>query len=181
MNAIRHTRQWKFLVVGVGAAASMALSPLTTPATARADDFTEVFDNVQAAISQGQSQLAAAAADFANSDPAHGLSMAIAGIDNIDIMAQEDAFVGTLDALMGQTPFDNVFGLFPSGLDPATAMAHAEGLISDGQTFFAQALADFGNADYVDGLTYGVGAYNDIFVVAPDLLFLGFADSLLGL
>jgi hypothetical protein len=167
--------------LGVGAMLAVTLSQLATAPTARADDFTEVFDNVQVAISQGQSQLAAAAADFANSDPAHGLAMAIAGIDNIDITIQEDAFVGTLDALMGQTPFDNLFGLFPAGLDPSTAMAEAQGLLSDGQTFFAQALAEFGSADFVDGLAFGVGAYNDILVLAPDFLFLGFADSLLGL
>src|SRR5689334_6971709 len=101
MNTIQQA-QWKFLVVGVGAAASMALTQLATTPTAHADDFTEVFDNVQAAISQGQSQLATAAADFANSDPVHGLAMAITGIDNIDIAAQQDAFAGTLDALMGQ-------------------------------------------------------------------------------
>lgn len=181
MNAIRHPHQWKFLAIGIGTAASIALSQSATAPIARADDFTDVFNNVQFAISQGQSQLANAAADFANSDPVHGLAMAITGIDNIDIAAQQDAFAGTLDALMGQTPFDNVFGLFPVGLDPATAMADAQGLISDGQTFFAQALADFGNADFVDGLTFGVAAYDDIFVIAPDFMFLGFADSLLGL
>ena len=38
-------------------------------------------------------------------------------------------------------------------------MADAQGVISDGQSFFAQALTD----------------------VAPDFLFLGFVDSLLGL
>ena len=181
MNTIHHPHQWRFLVIGVGAAASMALSQFAAAPTARADDFTEVFDNVQTALSQGQNQLATAAADFANSDPAHGLSMAIAGIDNIDITTQEDAFVGTLDALMGQTPFANLFALFPSGIDPATAMADAQGMISDGQSFFAQALTDFGNADFVDGLTFSVGAYNDIFVTAPDFLYLGFVDSLLGL
>lgn len=60
-------------------------------------------------------------------------------------------------------------------------MADAQGVISDGQDIFAQALADYGNADFVDALTFSVGAYNDIFVTAPDFLFLGFVDSLLGL
>nr|ALS91198.1 MetaGeneMark_Unknown Function [uncultured bacterium] len=189
MNAIRHFRHtaihgdhpWKILAINVGAVASIALSQLATASVARADNFTDIFDNVQFAIGQGQGQLGAAAADFANSDPAQGLTMTIAGLDNLGIAAQEDAFVGTVDALAGQTPFDTFFGLFPSGLDPAAAMADAQGVISDGQDIFSQALVYFGNGDFVDGLTFSVGAYNDIFVTAPDFLYLGFVDSLLGL
>ena len=50
MNAPQCAHRCRFLVIGVGALASMALSQLTTAPTARADDFTEVFDNVQFAV-----------------------------------------------------------------------------------------------------------------------------------
>jgi hypothetical protein len=182
-SPIGHPRRLRGAVIGfgAGAAVAVALSQLATAPTARADDFTDVFDNVQFVIGQGQGQLAAAAADFANSEPANGLSMAIAGVDNISVAAQEDAFAGTIDALLGHTPSETFFGLFPSGLDLATAMADAQAAISEGQSIFADALTDFGNADFVDGLALAVDASNDINVLAPDFLLLGFVDSLLGL
>jgi hypothetical protein len=172
-SPIGHARRLRGTVIGFGAGAvvAVALSQLATAPTAHADDFTDVFDNVQFVIGQGQGQLAAAAADFANSEPANGLSMAIAGVDNLGVAAEEDALAGTIDALLGHTPYETSFGLFPSGL--AT--------ISEGHIIFADALTDFGNADFVEGLALAFDASNDINVVAPDLLFLGLVDSLMGL
>jgi len=168
-------------VIGLGAGAVLGVALSATAPTARADNFTEIFDNVQFAISIGQGELATAATDFAQLDLADGLSLAIAGWDDTSLAPQETLVVGTLDALMGHAPAIFEFGLFPPNLDLATAMTDAQATISEGQGIFTDALTAFGNADLVDGLAFSMYAYNDIFVTASQELLLGWTDSLLGL
>lgn len=183
MNVRIDTRDSRGAVIGLAAGAmlAVALSQLATTPTARADNFTEIFDHVQFAIGIGQNELATAASDFAKLDLADGLSLAIAGWDDTSLAPQETLLVGTFDALMGHAPGTFDFGLFPPNLDLATAMTDAQAMISEGQGIFTDALTAFGNADLVDGLDFIMDAYNDIFVSAPQELLLGSVDSLLGL
>lgn len=181
-TGIGHSRL-RGTVIGLSAGAVLAvpLSQLATAPTARADNFTEIFDNVQTIISAGQQDLTTAASAFANADFADALGLSISGSNDLSLFPQEDILVGTIDALLGHSPSVFSNGLFPMDLDLATAMTDAQGVISDGQDEINEALTAFGNADLFDGLTKFVDGFNDLNVIAPDLLFIGSVDSLLGL
>jgi hypothetical protein len=180
-----HGRRLRGTAMGLGAAAgallAVAVGQLATAPVARADDFSDIVEEVQIAIHDGETQLATAAADYANADLADGLSQSVTGWDNLLLDPQEDVFVGTLEASMGHAPTAFGFVDFPAGLDLATAITDAQGIATEGQSIFADALTDFGNADFVSALTLSVDAYNDLLVTAPGLISLGLTDALLGL
>ena len=158
---------------------TVALSQLATAPTARADNFTDIFDHAHTAISAGQQELAEAGLAYINLDPADGLGLSVAGSNDLFIFPQEDIVVGTIDALLGHAPSEFSYGVFPMDLDLSTAMTVAQGVIADGQDEITSAMTSFGNADIFDGLTQFVDGFNDLNVIAPDLLFIGSLDTLL--
>jgi hypothetical protein len=165
--------------IGAGAALAVALSQVAVAPTARADAFSDIVEEVQIVTANGQQDLASAALAFANLDPGDGLGLSISGLNDLFLFPQEDILVGTIDALLGHAPTPFGWGVFPMDLDLSTAMTDAQGVISDGQSEIKDALTAFGNADIFDGLIHFVSGFNDLNVIAPDLLFIGSVDSLL--
>jgi hypothetical protein len=169
------------LAAAAGALLAVAVGQLAIAPVARADDFSDIVEEVQIVIHTGQTELANAAGDYSNFDLADGLSESTAGWDNLLLAPQEDVSVGTIDALLGHAPAIFGFDTIPAGLDLATAITDAQGMAAEGQSIFADAVTHFGNADFIAALELAVNAYNDIFVTAPDFLSIGLTDALLGL
>src|SRR5689334_14008209 len=178
MNAhigIGRSGRWRATVIGLaaGAAVAVALSQFTGAPTAHADAFSDIVEEVQIVTATGQQDLASAALAYANLDPADGLGLSISGSNDLFFFPQEDIVVGTIDALLGHAPTPFGWGLFPMDLDLTTAITDAQGVISDGQDEINEALTALGNADLFDALTKFVNGFNDLNVIAPDLLFIG--------
>jgi hypothetical protein len=176
-----HSRRRNGIALGVAAGAlTAALSQLATAPSARADVYSDILDNVQSVAGVGQSELSLAALDFSQMDFGYGLSLSIAGADNAGLAPQEDLLVETIDALTGNPLRFYDFGYF-APTDLTTAIADAQGVISDGQVYLGSALSDFGSGDFVDGLAQYIAALNDMFVTAPQEVFIGAADTFLGI
>jgi hypothetical protein len=128
----------------------------------------------------GESELSLAALDFSQMDYGYGLSLSIAGADNTGLAPEEDLFMETIDALTGNPLQSYDFG-FVAPTDLTTALADVQGVISDGQVYLGSSLTDFGGGDFVDGLAQYIAAFNDIFVTAPQEVFIGATDTFLGI
>ena len=180
---VNHLRRRRGSAFGLGAAAgalvAMALSQLADAPCAHADDWTDIVDHVQMAMSIGQDEISAAGTSLLQNDFGDAMIQAVVGWDNFSLASQQDLFVQSIEALAGSPLTDYGFGLFPMDVDLSTAVADAQGLLSDGQDEFNLALSNFGGGDFILGLAEAVTAY-DAFIAAPQEVFVGWVDTLLG-
>jgi hypothetical protein len=142
------------MLIGVAAAAGAfgvaAMMSAATAPTARADDFTDVINSVDADYTAGQGLFSAAFTDFGSSDVNGGLAAFLSGVDSDLVSAPDNLYVGSLDLLAN----DPVAGPFAIDLPPeasfASGLSEAESLLTTGQSYFTDAATDLSSGDYAD-------------------------------
>jgi hypothetical protein len=148
-------------------AAAMAGSP-----TARADDLTDISNDVQASITAGEADYSAAGTDFSTAgDTNEGLIALVAGFDNTFVSPADYILVGLTGEATG-TDISSIAGDF---LVPDTAPVTAAGetalaatQVTDGDANLAEAATLFSSADYTSAALYATyGAYQ-AFIDAPE-------------
>jgi hypothetical protein len=154
-------------------AAAMAGSP-----TARADDFTDILSNIQAADTAGAGDFSAAATDFSTPGGTDaGLYALAAGFDNIFVAPADYALVGTVDGLTG-TPDTGVSTDFfttdtPDATDLTSAgqQALASADFSSATTDFSDAATYLSGGDFADATLYAAYAsFLDVYGVEAEFL-----------
>jgi hypothetical protein len=152
-------------------AAAMAGSP-----TARADDLTDISNDVQASITAGEADYSAAGTDFSTAgDTNEGLIALVAGFDNTFLSPADYILVG----LTGEATGTNISGIAGDFLVPDTAPVTAAGetalaatQVTDGDANLAEAATLLSSGEYASAALYATyGAYQ-AFIDAPqaDLL-----------
>jgi hypothetical protein len=169
-------------LIGVAAAAGAfgvaAMMSAATAPTARADDFTDVINSVDADYAAGQVDFTTAFTDFSSNDLALGLAALINGSNDDALSAPDNFLIGTVELLTNESVTGSIPWSFGVPADFSAALAETESILTTGETYLttdastAISLGDYGTAAY----EYLVGA--DYLTVAPlDELLLGAAAS----
>jgi hypothetical protein len=139
-------------LIGVAAAAGTfgiaAMMSTATAPTARADDFTDVINSVDADFSAGQEDFSTAFTDFGGSDVNGGLAAFLSGVDNDLVAAPDNLYVGSLDLLANDPVVSPFFIGLPSETSFASGLSEAESIFTTGQNYFAEAATDLSSGDY---------------------------------
>jgi hypothetical protein len=150
------------LVAAAGAFGVAALMSAATAPTARADDFTDVINNVDADLTAGQTDFSAAFSDFGSSNVNDGLAALFSGVDNDFLGAPDELYVGTLDLLANEPVASFSIGV-PAETDFASGLSDAETIFAIADTNFADAGTDLSSGDYADAAYFsGVGSVVDL-------------------
>jgi hypothetical protein len=162
-------------VAGAFGAAAM-MSAATAP-TARADDFTDVINVVDADYANGQAAFTTALTDFSSANFAGGLAELFDGSNDDSLSAPDNLLAGTVAVLANETVQGPISYTFSLPADYSEGVIYAETVFSEGQTFFTDAssalsLGEFSAAAYDDLL----GA-DYVTVVPLEELLLGGAAS----
>jgi len=148
-------------------AAAMAGSP-----TARADDLTDISNDVQASITAGEADYSLAGTDFSTAgDTNEGLIALLAGFDNIFVSPADYILVGLTGEATG-TDISGIAGDFLfSNTAPLTAAgeeAFAATETTDGETNLASAATLFSDGDYTSAALYGLFGADQVDIGAPE-------------
>jgi hypothetical protein len=174
-----HARMLIGLAAAAGAFGAAAMMSAATAPTARADDYTEILNDIEGMVAAGQADFGQAATDFGSNDVTAGLTLLLDGTDNYLVGVPDDLLVGTVDVLTNdpvQLPVDAF------NITPPTDFADA---LSDAQAAFTAGEADLGTgaSDILSG-DYGYGAYVETFgsivafVLPADELLIGGVEAL---
>jgi hypothetical protein len=166
------------LAAGAGAFGVAAMMSAATAPTARADDFTDVINAVDADYSAGQTAFTTAFTDFSSNDLALGLAALINGSNDDALSAPDNLLIGTTELLTNESVTGSIPWSFGVPADFSSALNETESIISTGENYLtteapeALSLGDYGTAAY----EYLIGL--DYLTVAPlDELLLGAAVS----
>jgi hypothetical protein len=131
------------MAAGVFGGAAMASAP-----TARADDFTDILNGVEADFTDGQLAFAAVATDLSSNNAPGALAEFFTGVDEDSVLASDSLYLGTVQALTGE-PISNAISL---GIGPvsdlANGLAAAQGDFGEGETLFTAAATALSGGDY---------------------------------
>jgi hypothetical protein len=170
------------MLIGVAAAAgafgAAAMMSAATAPTARADDYTEILNAVEADFTGGQTAFGDAATDFGGGDVTDGLAAYLQGVDDDFVAAPDNVLLGTVEALSNEpiSLFSTLTVTAPT--DFAAAVSDAENLIGVGQTALSDAAAAFAAGDYVDAVAYDLDASLYGVTFSSDELLLGAVEAL---
>ncbi len=174
-----HARPRTGMMVGLAAAAgAFGAAAMMSAPTARADDFTDVVNVVDADYAAGQADFTAAAVDFSGGDLVQGLAALFDGADDDALNAPNDLLVGTVEALTNESigPSDPFNFVIPA--DFSDASTDAQQIVAESQSFFTNALSAFSAGDYGDALNFDLIGADDSTIVPLEVLILGAAVSL---
>jgi hypothetical protein len=176
------TRSRAGILVSLAAAAgalgaALMMSAAIAP-NARADDFTDVINNIDANLAAGQADFGIAATDFSSSDVSNGLAALIDGLDDEFVSPPEQLYIGTVEVLTN-SPVNNEgeFVLGPES-DLAAGVTTAENSFTFGESEFTAAEGYFTGGDYAGAAELDVSGVNAEFLVPLESLLLGAAGSL---
>ena len=150
-------------------AAAMAHAP-----TARADDLTDISNDVHASITAGEADYSAAGTDFSTGGTTadgEGLINLFAGFDNTFVSPADYVLVGLTGEATG-TDISSIAGVFlapdTGPLTAAGETALAATQVTDGDANLAEAATLFSDGEYTSAALYAAyGAYQ-AFIDAPE-------------
>jgi hypothetical protein len=156
------------VLVGLAAAAGAfgvaAMMSAATAPTARADDFTDIVNAVEAELAFGQSAFTSASADFGSSDVTDGLQALVNGSYDDLVGAPDSLYIGTVEALTNETVISGGildFNVDPPPADFSDAVSNAQAVFAEGEDYFANAATDLSAGDY--GGAAELDAFGSIF------------------
>jgi hypothetical protein len=158
---------------GVALMLSAAIAP-----NARADDFTDVINNIDDNLAAGQADFGIAATDFGSSNVSNGLAAAIDGLDDEFVSPVEQLYIGTADVLTNATVYGGGEFVLGPEADFADGVTAAEKSFTFGEGEFTAAAQYFTSGDYGGAAELDVSGVNGELVVPLEYLLLGAAGSL---
>jgi hypothetical protein len=166
------SRAWLVSLTATGAAfgAAAMISAATAP-SAHADDFSDIVAAVENDIISGQGDFGTALSDFGSNQVPTGVAVFLDGVDEDLWAVPTNLFVGSVEALTGESvigPIGVANSEFPNFAD---ALANAEQSFSGGITEFSDAATAFASGDYGDAAyDDAFGALNVFYFPIDDLL-----------
>jgi hypothetical protein len=173
------TRSRAGILVGLAAAAAAfaaAISAATAP-TARADDFTDLINDLNIDYSAGQTAFATAYTDFSSDQLVPGLAQLLGGVDDYTLSPGNTLLIGTAEVLVGD-PINSTadWGLFiPASYADAVSVAQTD--LTTAGADLSIAANDFSTGDYVFGTVNGLFGLEYSSIVPLEELILGAAVS----
>jgi hypothetical protein len=171
------------MLVGLAAAAGAfgvaAMMSAATAPTARADDFTEILNDVEGVLGYGQAAFGDASTDFGGGEVPDGLAALVNGVDDDLVGAPDDLYVGTVDALTNE-PVSLPVSYFAASpvADFSDAVSGAQYFFGVGEGDFTEAASALSSGDFADAAFFGADGSIFAFVVPADDLLLGAAAAL---
>jgi hypothetical protein len=165
------------LTAAAGAFGAAAMMSAATAPTARADDFTDVINAVDADYTIGAAAFTTADTDFSGGDFAPGLAALFDGVDDDSVVAPENFLIGTGDLLTNEAvDVTNTYDwVLPT--DFSNAVSVAEGFVDDSAAYFSTAGTELTGGDYLDAFMEYAYALNAFAVDPLQELLLGAAVS----
>jgi hypothetical protein len=150
------------LVITAGAIGAAAMLSAATAPTARADDFTDVINAVDADYTAGQTEFGIADTDFGSSDVNDGLAALFSGVDDDFVGAPNNLYIGTLELLANDTVTGSLAVSIPTESDFTSGLTAAESLLGVSEAASTTAATDLFSGDYVGAATedYVVSLYD---------------------
>jgi hypothetical protein len=175
----------KGFAIGVGATAASVLvgliGQLADAPIARADDFSTIVADIQAAELQGQADLGDAATAFEGGNSLQGLEDTFIGLDDSTIVPAYWVLLGGVDSVTGAAlPGTTALDFDDIGAPPASfsdAVTEVNTFSGIGEEYLTDAAAAFAANDPSDGVFDVVGATAILGVIDPELLALGLASG----
>jgi len=140
------------VLVGLGAAigafgAAVMTSAATTP-IARADDFTDIINNIETDLAAGQSEFGFAETAFASNQVISGTAELLSAADDDFVAAPDSVLLGTVEALTNEpvTGVDPDLVLPPANF--ADALTDVQGEFTVAQTLSSDAVTALAGGDY---------------------------------
>jgi hypothetical protein len=173
------------IAVGVGAAATgmliAVIGQLADAPIARADDFSTIVADIQAAELQGQADLGDAATAFEGGNSLQGLEDTFIGVDDSAIVPGYWVLLGGVDSVTGAAlPGTTALDFDDIGAPPASysdAVNEVTTFSAIGEQYLTDAASAFAANDPSDGVFDALGAVAILDVIDPELLALGLASS----
>jgi hypothetical protein len=141
------------LAAAAGAFGAAAMMAAAAAPTARADDFSDIINSVEAVEGYGQTAFSTADTDFASNDVIPGLQYFFDGVNDDTIGAPDIAYFGTLEALAGDpiSPGSLLdFNDIPAPTDFANAVTLAQADFTEGATYSTDAATALSSGDFLD-------------------------------
>jgi hypothetical protein len=183
----RDTTRRRVNLAGIGVVTAglmlWVLSEIATAPYARADDpITDIFTDIGGSINAGETELITAASDFASGDLPDGMAFGLAGADNLLFAPGEDVLVNGTDALLGDPEVGEfAFGAFPPPTDLADTLTEVQSVLQSGATDFGTAANALLSDDLATSVLFGTESAESVLFAAPEVAFVGLADTLLGI
>jgi hypothetical protein len=167
------------ILVGLAAAAAFAAATMSaaTAPTARADDLTELINDLNIDYSGGQTAFATAYTDFSSDQLVPGLAQFLSGIDDDTLSPANTLLVGTAEVLQGD-PINSTtdWGFFiPASYADAVSVAQTD--FTTAGADLSIAANDFSTGDYVFGTVNELFGLEYSSIVPLEELILGAAVS----
>lgn len=181
MTAIKHGSG---ALVGLAAAAAFGAFALTSAPAARADAFSDILADVQADDVAGQADYSAALADFTggSSGVPDGLQAFFTGLDNEEVLAPDQVLIGTVQALQNQPVSDlPPLDIGTPPVDLADALTSAQAEFSSGEVYFSLAATALSSGDWTTAVYEDLNGLFSVFDNPAETIFIGAAESLLGI
>jgi hypothetical protein len=184
-NIFRRPVNINVLSVGAvfGCVLGMSLVQAAMSPAAHADDpVTDMFENVQSTITMADSTLAAGAAAFDSGDLPQALNFDLTGIESLLFGPSQDLVLNSVE-LLTNAPLSGgtlVGELQAPPLDWADAVGQAQGLIAAAQSDFSGAAFELAAGDYSFAAGLDIYGADFLFLLAPNELIIGAAESLFG-
>jgi hypothetical protein len=168
-------------LIGVAAAAGAfgvaAMMSAASAPTARADDFTDLINDINLDYSYGQTAFTTAFTDFSSDQFVPGLERLIAGVDDYTLSTENTLLIGTAEVLQGD-PINSTesFGFIvpPSYGDAVTT---AQSFFTGAETDLGLVANDFASGDYVTGTEEEILGLDYSSILPLEELLLGAAVS----
>jgi hypothetical protein len=164
---VSDTRSRSGILVGLaGAAGAFGAAAMMSAATApmaRADDFTDVINNVDTVLNAAQTDFTNAFTDFGSSDVNDGLAEFFSGVDNDFVTAPGTLEVGSLELLANDPLSGPIDIVIPPETTYASGLAEAENIFSVGQAWFSDVPTELSSGDYATAVDSDVlGSFYDV-------------------
>jgi hypothetical protein len=178
---MEHMQSRAGLLVGLVAAGSAFAAAVTLSAagapTARADDFTDVINVVDADLMVGQTDFSNALLDFSSAEIPNGLATLFSGTDTDLLGVPEDLLVGTTAVLTGQSVPGGLSFAIAAPTSFADAVSAAQNAVTTGEGFLNEAATLFGGGEYLSGL-YDSAVGSDYLALPLEYFFIGSVEAL---
>jgi hypothetical protein len=169
-------------LIGVAAAAGAigvaAMISAATAPTARADDFSELVNDLNLDYSYGQTAFTTAFADFSSDQFVPGIERLLSGVDDYTLSADNTLLIGAAEVLQGD-PINSTesFGfIIPASY--ADAVTTAQSFFTGAETDLGLVASEFASGNYVNGTVEVTLALDYSSILPLEELLLGALASL---